>query len=42
VAREMTKIHEEFVRGKPDEIRQYFENKQIKGELTLLVGGRTE
>ena len=41
VAREMTKIHEEFVRGNPLEIVQYFENKQIKGELTILVEGRT-
>lgn len=42
VAREMTKIHEEFIRGKPDEVRQYFENKQIKGEMTILVEGGTE
>ncbi len=42
VAREMTKIHEEFVRGKPDEVIKHFENKQIKGELTLLVEGKTE
>jgi len=41
VAREMTKIHEEFVRGNPQEIVQYFENKQIKGELTVLVEGKT-
>ncbi len=41
VAREMTKIHEEFVRGNPSEIKQHFENKQVKGELTLLVEGNS-
>jgi 16S rRNA (cytidine1402-2'-O)-methyltransferase len=40
VAREMTKIHEEFIRGGPSEIIQFYENKQIKGELTILVGGK--
>jgi 16S rRNA (cytidine1402-2'-O)-methyltransferase len=39
VAREMTKIHEEFVRGDPEEILKYFENKQVKGEICLLVHG---
>ena len=39
VAREMTKIHEEFVRGHPGEILQYFDNKQIKGEICLLIQG---
>jgi 16S rRNA (cytidine1402-2'-O)-methyltransferase len=42
VAREMTKIHEEFSRGGPSEIIQLYENKQIKGELTILVGGKSE
>jgi len=42
VAREMTKIHEEFVRGKPEEIKKHFENKQIKGEMTLLIDGKTD
>lgn len=42
VAREMTKIHEEFSRGGPDEIIQCYENKEVKGELTILVGGNSE
>lgn len=42
IAREMTKIHEEFVRGGPSEIIQFYENKQIKGELTVLIGGKSD
>jgi 16S rRNA (cytidine1402-2'-O)-methyltransferase len=42
IAREMTKIYEEFVHGNPCEIIQFYENKQIKGELTILVGGKSE
>lgn len=42
VAREMTKIHEEFIRGGPSDITQFYENKKIKGELAILVGGKSE
>jgi 16S rRNA (cytidine1402-2'-O)-methyltransferase len=38
VARELTKIHEEFVRGGVDEVRQDLAGRdRIRGEITLLV-----
>ena len=41
VAREMTKIHEEFFRGKlSDSIEHFGKQSQVKGEITLVVGGK--
>ena len=37
VAREMTKIHEEFFRGTASETLEYFSGKKIKGEITVVV-----
>ncbi len=39
VSRELTKVHEETVRGTLEEIIQYFSEKKIKGEIVLIVGG---
>jgi len=40
VSREMTKLHEEFIRGSVSEILQNLKDRSaIKGELTLLVKG---
>ena len=39
VARELTKIHEEFLRGTAAEIRAQLEEREaVKGEITLLIG----
>ena len=39
VARELTKMHEEFLRGTADEVRaQLVERPSVKGEITLLIG----
>lgn len=39
VARELTKLHEEVVRGRLDQILQEFESRpSIKGELVLVIG----
>jgi len=39
VARELTKMHEEFLRGTPAEIRAVLEARpSVKGEITLLIG----
>lgn len=39
VARELTKIHEEFLRGTAEEIRvQLASRPSVKGEITLLIG----
>ncbi len=41
LAREMTKIHEEFIRGSLSTIRRIMDERQaVKGECTLLVGGK--
>jgi 16S rRNA (cytidine1402-2'-O)-methyltransferase len=39
VARELTKIHEEFLRGTAEEVRaQLAARDSVKGEITLLIG----
>jgi len=39
VARELTKIHEEFLRGPASDVRRTLESRaSIKGEITLLIG----
>jgi len=43
VAREVTKIHEEFLRGRADEVLGTLESRgDIKGEITLLIGKAEE
>jgi 16S rRNA (cytidine1402-2'-O)-methyltransferase len=43
VAREVTKIHEEFVRGRASEVLETFESRPVvKGEITLLIGNSDE
>jgi len=43
LAREMTKLHEEFIRGRLSEILETMEQRSaIKGECTLLVTGCSE
>ncbi len=39
VARELTKIHEDFRRGTPLELEEHFAARPPKGEITLLVEG---
>lgn len=42
LARELTKVHEEFLRGTPSEVRETLAGRDaIKGEITLLVGRAT-
>lgn len=36
IGRELTKLHEEKIRGKISEVVEHFEEKRPKGELTLL------
>lgn len=40
LTRELTKIHEECLKGSVEEILEHFENKQVKGELILLIEGK--
>lgn len=40
VSREISKLHEETVRGTVTEVLGYYENKPPKGEIVLIVGGK--
>ena len=39
IARELTKVHEEFIRGKAGELAGKLGHKTLKGEATVLVEG---
>jgi 16S rRNA (cytidine1402-2'-O)-methyltransferase len=41
LAREMTKAYEEVMRGKVSEIRRRIGERKLKGEITLIVSGKT-
>jgi len=38
LAREVTKLHEEFLRGRAEEILEAVKSRELKGEITLLLG----
>ena len=40
VARELTKIHEENVRGTLEEVIKYFKEKEVKGEIVIVLEGK--
>jgi 16S rRNA (cytidine1402-2'-O)-methyltransferase len=43
VARELTKIHEEFLRGTAGQVLEILKSRaEIKGEITLLIGPAVE
>jgi 16S rRNA (cytidine1402-2'-O)-methyltransferase len=43
IAREVTKLHEEFLRGRASEILQTLKSREtVKGEITLLIGKADE
>ena len=42
VARELTKIYEEFVRGSVSEVLERFKDKDVKGEITLVISGNKQ
>ncbi|MDR1415428.1 MAG: 16S rRNA (cytidine(1402)-2'-O)-methyltransferase [Odoribacteraceae bacterium] len=42
VAREISKIHEEYRRGTIDELLAHFTTSGVKGEIVILVEGRSE
>jgi len=39
VSRELTKIHEETVRGSIVEVINHFENQTVKGEIVIIISG---
>lgn len=42
VCRELTKLHEEVLRGTLQELAQWAENTQVRGEIALVVAGAEE
>jgi 16S rRNA (cytidine1402-2'-O)-methyltransferase len=40
LARELSKIHEEYVRGSLQEIQEKLRDREIKGECIILIGGK--
>jgi len=40
VARELTKLHEEIKRGRIGQVRDYYTEKEPKGEITLIIKGK--
>jgi len=41
LARELTKIHEEYIRGSLQEVLEQLSDRVIKGECIILVGGKS-
>jgi 16S rRNA (cytidine1402-2'-O)-methyltransferase len=42
IVRELTKIHEEVLRGNAIQLQQELENKKIKGEMIVIVGQKED
>jgi 16S rRNA (cytidine1402-2'-O)-methyltransferase len=38
IARELTKVHEEFLRGTAGELAERVRDREIRGEITILIG----
>ncbi len=41
LTRELTKIYEEILRGKVTEIQNQIGNRQLRGEITIIISGKT-
>jgi 16S rRNA (cytidine1402-2'-O)-methyltransferase len=41
VSRELSKLHEETVRGAASDVLKHFEAKPAKGEIVVVVGGKS-
>lgn len=42
VSRELSKLHEETVRGSAEDVLKHFEQKPPKGEIVVVVGGKSQ
>ena len=42
IGREISKVHEEFLRGRIGEIIERIADREVKGEITVVVHGSTE
>ncbi|MBP1695761.1 MAG: hypothetical protein H6Q41_949, partial [Deltaproteobacteria bacterium] len=41
LTRELTKVYEEVIRGKVSEIQSQIGERKLKGEITLVISGKT-
>jgi len=41
ISRELSKLHEETIRGTAEEVLKHFETKAPKGEIVAVVGGKS-
>ncbi len=41
LTRELTKVYEEILRGKVSEIRDQIKDRKLRGEITLVISGKT-
>lgn len=41
LARELTKVHEEVIRGTPEELLSHYRDKEPRGEYVVIVGEKT-
>ena len=41
LTRELTKVYEEVLRGKVSEIKNQIGERKLKGEMTLVISGKT-
>jgi 16S rRNA (cytidine1402-2'-O)-methyltransferase len=41
LTRELTKVYEEVLRGKVNEIKNQIGERKLKGEMTLVISGKT-
>ena len=41
ISRELSKLHEETIRGTAEEVLKHFEAKAPKGEIVAVVGGKS-
>lgn len=42
ICRELTKLHEQVIRGSLDEAREYFNNNNPKGEFVIVLEGKSQ
>ena len=42
VARELTKLHETFVRGPLSEVQAHYRDQQVRGEIVVIVSSAPE
>jgi 16S rRNA (cytidine1402-2'-O)-methyltransferase len=40
VSREISKLHEQTVRGTAEEVRDYFKEHEPKGEIVIILAGK--